>query len=125
MAEIVCGGKSVLASIFARMPPLLGIRDLPCQPILDIMPGPHRNSSWWAQERDLYIMLDKFGSSEATDPRDKIYALLGISLNACDTDLLRADYRKNLKDTIFDTTLFLLNLNKIDPPICRFFDWTL
>ena len=70
-------------------------------------------------------MLDKFRSSEATDPRDKIYALLGISSNACDTDLLRADYGKNLEDTIFDTTSFLLNLNELGPPICRFFDWKL
>jgi hypothetical protein len=126
VAEIVCGGKSVSASIFALMPPLLEITPDPhCQPILDIMPGSLRDSSWWAKKPDLYTMLNKFRNSEATDPRDKIYALLGISSNACDTDLLRADYRKSLEDTIFDTTSFLLNLNELDPPICRFFDWTL
>jgi ankyrin repeat protein len=126
VAEVVCGGKSISASIFALMPTLLEITPEPdCQPILDIMPGSRRNDSWWAQKRDLYTMLDKFRSSEATDPRDKIYALLGISSNACDTDLLRADYAKNLEDTIFDTTSFILNLSELDPPICRFFDWTL
>jgi hypothetical protein len=126
MAEIVCGGKSVSASIFALMPTLLGIiPDLHCQPILDIMPGSRRNTSWWAKKRDLYTMLDKFRNSKATDPRDKIYALLGVSSNACDTDLLRADYGKNPEDIVFDTTSFLLNLNELDPPICRFFDWTL
>ncbi|KAH9223856.1 heterokaryon incompatibility protein-domain-containing protein [Leptodontidium sp. 2 PMI_412] len=47
VAEIVCGGKSVSASIFALMPPLLGITPGPhCQPILDIMPGSLRDSSW-------------------------------------------------------------------------------
>jgi len=126
VAEIVCGGKSISASIFALMPTLLEITpEAHCQPILEIMPGSRRNGSWWAKKRDLYTMLDKFRNSEATDPRDKIYALLGISSNACDTDLLRADYGKNLEDTIFDTTSFLLNLNELDPPICRFFDWTL
>ncbi|KAL5327092.1 hypothetical protein ACEPPN_004783 [Leptodophora sp. 'Broadleaf-Isolate-01'] len=126
VAEIVCGGKSVSAGIFALMPPLLGITPGPhCQPILDIMPGSLRDSSWRAKKRDLYTMLDKFRNSEATDLRDKIYALLGISSDICDTDLLRADYEKSLEDTIFDTTSFLLNLNELDPPVYRFFDWTL
>jgi ankyrin repeat protein len=70
-------------------------------------------------------MLDKFRNNKATDPRDKIYALLGVSSNTCNTELLTADYGKNPEDTVFDTTSFLLNLNELDPPICRFFDWTL
>ncbi|KAH6716510.1 heterokaryon incompatibility protein-domain-containing protein [Leptodontidium sp. MPI-SDFR-AT-0119] len=75
-ADIVCGSKSVSASIFALMPSLLEITpDLHCQSIMDIMPGSPRDSSWWAKKRDLYTMLGKFRNSEATDPRDKIYAL--------------------------------------------------
>jgi ankyrin repeat protein len=125
-AEIVCGGKFVLASIFARTVSLLKITPDPhCQPILDIMPGHHRNRSWWAEKPDLYTMLDKFRNSEATDPRDNIYALLGISSDASDTSLLEANYEKSLPDVIFDTTSFLLNFNKSDSPICRFFDWEL
>ncbi|KAF4958299.1 hypothetical protein FGADI_2465 [Fusarium gaditjirri] len=126
VADIVCGGKSVSATIFALMPSLLEIApDLHCQPILDIMPGPLRNSSWWVKKRDLYTLLVKFCKSEATDPRDNIYALLDISSDACDNNLLKANYEKNLQDIIFDTTSFLLNFNELDPPICRFFDWTL
>ncbi|RFU26911.1 hypothetical protein B7463_g9427, partial [Scytalidium lignicola] len=125
-ADIVCGNKSISANIFALMPSLLGITpDLHCQSIIDIMPGPLRDSSWWAKKRDLYTMLDKFRYSEATNPKDKIYALLGISSDACNTDLLRADYGKSLQDIIFDTVSFLLNLSESDPPIYRFFDWTL
>jgi len=108
------------------MPSLLGITlDFSCQSIIDIMPGALRDSSWWAKKRDLYTMLDKFRDSEATDPKDKIYALLSISSDACDTGLLRADYRKSLQDTLFDTVSFLLNLNELDTPICCFFNWTL
>ncbi|RYP81792.1 hypothetical protein DL769_001832 [Monosporascus sp. CRB-8-3] len=70
-------------------------------------------------------MLVKFCKSEATDPRDNIYALLGISTDARDTDLLKANYEKDLQDVIFDTTAFLLNFNELDPPIRRFFSWTL
>ena len=126
VAQIACGGKSVSASIFARTLSLLEITPDPhCEPILDIMPGPLRNSSWWAKKRDLYTMLVKFCKSEATDPRDSIYALLGISSDACDTNFLRADYEKNLQDVIFNTTLFLLNFNELNTPKCSFFDWTL
>jgi len=126
ISEIVCGSKSISASIFALMPSLLGITPDPhCQPVLDIMPGCFRNSSWWAKKRDLCTMLARFSESEATDPRDKIYALLGISSDTCDTDLLKPNYGKHLQDVIFDTTSFLLDFNKLDTPIYRFFDWTL
>ncbi|CZR69985.1 uncharacterized protein PAC_19886 [Phialocephala subalpina] len=124
IAEIACGGNSVSASIFARMPFLLGSTPDPhCEPILNIMPGPLRDRSWWAEKPDLYTMLDKFRNSEATDPRDQIYALLGISSDTCDTGFLKADYRKELKDVIFDTISFLLDFNELDSPPCRFFDW--
>jgi len=93
VAEITCGGKSVSASTFILTLSLLEITPDPhCQPILDIMPGPLRNSSWWAKKRDLYTLLVKFCKSEATDQRDSIYALLGISSDACDTDFLKANY---------------------------------
>ena len=125
-AKIVCGGSSISANIFALMPSLLEITPDPhCQPILDIMPGHLRNSSWWARKRDLYTMLVKFRKSKATDPRDNIYALLGISSDVCDTNLLKANYEKDLQDVIFDTTSFLLKFNDLDPPIYRFFSWTL
>src|SRR5450432_4505891 len=70
-------------------------------------------------------MLVKFYKSEATNLRDSIYTLLGISSDTCNTDFLKANYKKNLQDVIFDTTLFLLNFNELNPPIYRFFDWTL
>jgi ankyrin repeat protein len=57
--------------------------------------------------------------------QDSIYTLLGISSDTCDTDFLKANYEKNLQDVIFDTILFLLNFNKLNSPICCFFDWTL
>jgi hypothetical protein len=124
VAEIVCGGRSVSASVFALMPPLLEITpDLHCQPILDIMPGALRDSSWWAEKRDLHTMLDKFRNSEATDPRDKIYALVGISSDTCGTNDLKTDYGKDLQDVVFNTTSFLLNFNELNTN--RFFDWTL
>jgi ankyrin repeat protein len=124
VAEIVCRSKSVLASTFALTPPLLGITpDLHCQSILDIMPGSLRDSSWWGGKRDLYTMLGKFRDSEATESRDKIYALLGICSDVHSIDILKADYVRNIQDVVFHTTLFLLNFNALNIP--RFFDWTM
>jgi hypothetical protein len=70
-------------------------------------------------------MLVKFSKSEATDPRDNIYALLGICSDAYDKNFLKANYEKNIQDVIFDTTAFLLHFNELSSPINRFFDWTL
>jgi len=114
-AEIVCGGRSVSATIFALMPSLLEFTPEPqCQPILEVMPGPPRNRSWLIKKRDLHTMLTKFSRSEATDPRDNIYALLGISSDACNTELLRPNYEKSIRDVVADTVSFLLNFNQLE-----------
>jgi hypothetical protein len=128
VAEIVCGRKSVLASVFARTPSLLKLRSYPndhCKSVLEIMPGPFRCSSWWAGKRDLYTLLKKFRSSDATEPRDKIYALLGISSDAGDPCFPKANYEETIQDVIFNTSLFLLKLNNLNSPVYRFFSWTL
>ena len=108
-AVVVCGVKSVSARTFAIVPSLIGVTPPPhCQSILDIMPGPLREESWWSQNRDLRTLLLKFGKTAASDPRDNIYALLGISSDACNSDLLRAEYSKSVQEVIKDVVLFLL-----------------
>jgi len=107
-ASILCGTKSVRAHTFALAPSLIGIKpERHCRAVLDIMPGSLREKTWWAENRDLYNLLLKFSESEASDPRDKVYALLGISSDAQDTDSLRPDYRKGLHEVIQDTSSFL------------------
>jgi ankyrin repeat protein len=108
-AVVVCGVKSVSARTFAIVPSLIGVAPPPhCQSILDIMPGPLREESWWSQNQDLRTLLLKFGKTAASDPRDNIYALIGLSSDACDSDLLRADYSKSVQEVIKDVALFLL-----------------
>jgi hypothetical protein len=51
--------------------------------------------------------LLKFRESRASDPRDQVYALLGISSDARDIDSLRPDYTKDLQKVIYDTSSFL------------------
>jgi len=67
------------------------------------MPGPLRYSSWWAE-------LVKFQNSDATEPQDKIYALLGISSDANNSSFPKANYEENIQDVVFNTSLFFLAL---------------
>ncbi|KAF2467452.1 HET-domain-containing protein [Lindgomyces ingoldianus] len=107
-AEVCCGTKSIPASFFALAPSLIGMApESHCQAVLDIMPGLSRKGSWWSQKRDLYTLLLKFKGSKASDERDMIYALLGISSDAHDTDILRADYTKTAKQVVHDAISFL------------------
>ncbi|CAN9325701.1 unnamed protein product [Alternaria alternata] len=107
-ASISCGTKSIRAHTFALAPLLMGIKpDRHCQAVLDIMPGRLRENTWWTENRDLYNLLLKFSESQASDPRDKVYALLGISSDLQDTDSLLPDYTKSLQKVIQDTSSFL------------------
>jgi ankyrin repeat protein len=115
-AIIMCGSRSFSARILALAPRLIGVEPdtlCRCQSVLDIMPGRSRQDSWWSQKRDFRTILEKFGTSKASDPRDNIYALLGLSSDACDTDLLRADYAKSLEAVFRDTTAFFLQLPEL------------
>jgi hypothetical protein len=108
-AVVVCGDRSVSARTFAIVPSLIGVTPPPhCQSVLDIMPGSLREESWWSQNRDLRTLLLKFGKTAASDPRDNIYALLGLSSDACNSDLLRAEYSKSVQEVIKDVVFFLL-----------------
>ena len=115
---IVCAGsRSVSAHIFTLAPLLIKVQPEPhCQAVLGIMPGPSRKDSWWSQKRNLYTLLLKFNGSQAGDPRDLIYALLGISSNAQDTNNLHVDYTKTVQQVIHDAALFLFSL--FDSPYC-------
>jgi ankyrin repeat protein len=115
-AIIMCGSRSFSARILALAPRLIGVEPdtlCRCQSVLDIMPGRSRQDSWWSQKRDFRTILEKFSTSKASDPRDNIYALLSLSSDACDTDLLRADYAKSLKAVFRDTTAFSLQLPEL------------
>ncbi|KAF2008664.1 HET-domain-containing protein, partial [Aaosphaeria arxii CBS 175.79] len=107
--RVVCGDRSVSIRIFAVFPTLMDIAlDVQCQSIIDVMPGSTRKYSWWAKKHDLHTLLVKFRGSKASDPRDKIYALLGISSDISGMDTLTADYEKSLQEIIHDTAFYLL-----------------
>jgi ankyrin repeat protein len=126
VATIHCGKKSVSARTFAQVPSIIGLQPKPhTQAVLDIMPGLSRKESWWGQKRNLHTLLVKFRESKATDKRDIIYALLGISLDVCQSNILLPDYTKSLQQVIRDTTSFLLSHTDQDQSLYNFLHWTL
>lgn len=102
---IACGRKDIAAHIFALAPRLLGIAPAPhCQVVLDILPGSPRQG-WWKEQRELFVLLQKFKRSDALDPRGKIYALLSM---ATDTkDFPEPDYNLSFPQVVEQTIHFL------------------
>ncbi|KAI3317792.1 ankyrin repeat-containing domain protein [Xylariaceae sp. AK1471] len=123
-ASVICGWKSVSAGIFAQIPSSMGMHTNHWQTILDIMPGHVRQKSWWSQNRDLRTLLVKFRDSEARDPRDNIYALLGISSDANENDVFRPDYEMSLQNVIQNTISFLLFRKLVDLSVYKLPKWT-
>lgn len=126
LAKIACGTSSVSARLFALIPPLLGIRpEYHSQSVLDIMPGPARRSSWWTQRRDLYTLLRRFSGSQASDPRDQICALLGVSSDVSEAYPLSPDYNKTEEEVVQSTMAFLLGLRSENPRGYKLPQWNM
>lgn len=113
-ATVCCGSQAVPAEIFARAPFVIGEEPEPhCQAVLDIMPGASRSGSWWEQKRDLFTLLRRFQASKATDERDKIYALIGMSSDPLDIQSIDIDYEKPTHQTIHGAVTHLLHCTPV------------
>ncbi|CAN9211615.1 unnamed protein product [Alternaria alternata] len=108
-ADVCCGMQFIPAEMFVLAPILIKQEPPPhCKPVLDIMAESSRSSSWWAQTRDLRTLLRRFQASRATDERDKIYALLGMSSDHLDVKALTIDYRRPTFQVVHETITHLL-----------------
>ncbi|KAJ4130318.1 hypothetical protein NW768_007301 [Fusarium equiseti] len=93
-AVVECNLGKIPAKLFALLPHIIGSPvSEQCQAVLEIMPGPLRTTSWWSQDRNLCTLLCKFKGSEAADPRDRVYALLGMASDV-EISAIEADYAK-------------------------------
>ncbi|KAK0669246.1 ankyrin repeat-containing domain protein [Cercophora samala] len=107
-AVISCGSNTIPTRVFVLMPKLMGLEvDAHTQAVLDIMPGYLRQNSWWKDPTDLCSLLKRFGASKATDPRDNVYALIGIASDAGADGILQPDYSMSLHRVIENTILYL------------------
>lgn len=96
----VCAGHAYIsASIFALAPSLIEVYDTNAsywKTVIALMPGLPRENAQWARRPELYdLVLDTIDSC-ATDARDKIFALLGLSGNAQDRKSIIVDYDQPL-----------------------------
>jgi ankyrin repeat protein len=114
-AEVMCGAQSISARIFAVTAMSLEMEpEHHCRAILDIMPGPSRESSWWAGQRDLRTLLYKFRNSNKSDVRDAIYSLLGICSDKSVANFPTPDYGSTERDIIFKTLQYFVRFNGIE-----------
>ncbi|KAH0439155.1 hypothetical protein CcaCcLH18_02950 [Colletotrichum camelliae] len=90
---VCCGKMSVSAMYFAQSPSFIQASPDPhCQAVLEIMPGPAHKISWSNERLNLLSLLKRFGTSEATDPRDIIFALRGVPAEAARIEFPNVDY---------------------------------
>lgn len=107
-AIVCCGDQAIAANIFAIAPIIFGIEpSVHCQSVIDIMPGPWRQTSWWSEKPCLYNLLLKFKETKASEPRDLIYALKAIAADS-DSSILTPDYNKTEYRLVCDVVGFLI-----------------
>lgn len=105
-ATLVCGRQSVDPGTFVMMTKSLGffwLCDENVRSRLEILPGSLRKRSSWStgpESQDLRTLIQRFAKSKAKDPRDMIYALLGLSKDAFTSKILRPDYQLGPQEVI-------------------------
>ncbi|KAK1593823.1 heterokaryon incompatibility protein-domain-containing protein [Colletotrichum navitas] len=110
-ALLGCSEGWVDAMAFAMAPRLFGMQaDTQCQAVIDIMPGPSRRTSWWAQKSNICTLLWRFRESQASDPRDRLFALLGLASDMKTGDeRIVADYTQTEDAVLRNITTYLFN----------------
>lgn len=130
-ATITCGHNEVNSRAFVVMPSLLNIDcDGGVQARLGILPGVLRESSTLAGSsgRDLLTLLQKFRKSKASDPRDIIYALLGLSEDAHSSEFLRPDYQVSVEEATRKSVAYFMMQNhdlSMETPIQSLPTWNI
>ncbi|OHE96825.1 hypothetical protein CORC01_07792 [Colletotrichum orchidophilum] len=96
-ASIGCSEGWISAKPFAMAPTLLDVRPSnQCQAVIDIMLGPIQKPPGRAQKMNICSLLWRFRESQATDPRDRLYALLGLASDLRGKEgSIVADYTKS------------------------------
>lgn len=113
-AIIECNLGNIPTKLFAMLPRMI---DCPvsdqCQAVLDVMPGPSSTTSWWNRDRNLCTLLYKFKGCEASDPRDRVYGLLGIASDMA-SNAIEADYSKEEETIVQDLCVYFYEANQLD-----------
>ncbi|KAK5658004.1 hypothetical protein OQA88_2558 [Cercophora sp. LCS_1] len=125
-AAVLCGWNQAPSEVFVMLPTLMDVSVSDhVQPVLDVMPGYFRQSSWRSEETDLRTLLGKFRYSHATDPRDNIYALLGIAsdIGSRGGRQLEPDYALPEDMAVQSAVSYLVFGLNTEPPLCSLPLW--
>jgi len=110
--SIICGCKEVDGTTFVRTVELLKRYANPeiqtrleeLQPFFEIMLSNQRR----VRSKELLTLLQSFRSWRATDPRDKIYALRGVSADGWDATELKPDYSLDVSKVYSRLTRYMI-----------------
>ncbi|KAH8163717.1 hypothetical protein CIB48_g4531 [Xylaria polymorpha] len=99
-ASVYCGTRPIPAHIFAMGPRFVGVGRIPhISAVLSLMyRSPDTSTSSF--QGSLAYLLTEFGSAEASDERDRVYALLGLCETKKDTKALTPDYTIGVEDIV-------------------------
>lgn len=123
-ATILCGPTAVSSEAFVIIPKLLHVTPDPhAQSVLDIMPGYLRRQSWGSRSPDLRTLIQMFKASQATDERDKIFALLGISSDIQENGLIQPDYSITAREVVQRVVWYLVTGQAPETHVGQFLDW--
>ncbi|ENH72736.1 Heterokaryon incompatibility protein 6, OR allele [Fusarium oxysporum f. sp. cubense race 1] len=93
-AVVTCNLGDIPGWIFGLLPSAMDVEvSKQCQAVLDIMPHSTTSPTSRNQNRNLCGLLYKFRGCQATDPRDRVYALLGMATDMQESGI-RTDYAK-------------------------------
>ncbi|KAK5629131.1 hypothetical protein RRF57_004846 [Xylaria bambusicola] len=109
-ASVFCGENSIRAPIFVMAPILLGL-DLNSHAaaVFELMPTYPGNGSRKTRDKKLLPLLLDFRHSEASDPRDKIFALLGLCEDSGIQKYIEPDYTQTEFNVLYTTIAYFMS----------------
>jgi ankyrin repeat protein len=101
---VVCGTQTIPAHVFALTPWLLDLQPAAhCKGVLQMMPGATRLTRTFLSGREMrnfYSLLQRFYRSEASDPRDQVYALLSMATDSNTAGFPVVDYGSRFEEVV-------------------------
>ncbi|KAF5611918.1 heterokaryon incompatibility protein [Fusarium subglutinans] len=105
---VTCNLGEIPGWIFALLPHAMEVKVTEqFQAVLDIMPHPLTPSASRKETRNLSNLLWKFRGCKATDPRDRVYALLGMATDRKES-AIQPDYAKEEHMVMKDLYAYIL-----------------
>ncbi|KAI0549913.1 heterokaryon incompatibility protein-domain-containing protein [Xylaria curta] len=107
-ASLYCGRNSIPVPIFVTSTSLLGVDlDSHSRAVLKLMPTYSRNALRKTEDRSLYQILADFRQSEASEPHDKIFALLGLCADPYVWEAVVPDYTQTESALVCATITYI------------------